>query len=368
MTVPSPPVSDAESTPGTGLDLRRVILGFVGFVSLGVLGVWAVARLVPEGRVSLSGLLGAASPTVLAACVGLALLDVVLGGARLHLWVSRVAPGTRPGACLWTYMVNLFAAAVSPMGSAAAPAQVAALARFGVAPARSLAALVLKFISVLAAFLLVCGVALGYLTLGSGLRGTTGAALRGLLGVVLAVTILVVVAVMNPVFGARLARGLERRGEHRGGRTGRLLARGGRALARGVSEYRAALHVLRSDWHRPMVGSVALSSVMLLNKCLIGYLLAVNMGYVGPYAEVAARQSIQWLLIYFSPSPGGSGLAEATVPAFLAGIVAPGRIVEYTIQWRLVTGFIGPGLGALATLRLFGRGRLDREMMDRPGA
>ncbi len=356
-TASAPP---APSRAGPGFDLRRVFLGVFTFLTLGLIGVWAAARLAPGGEFTGRSLLQAVPVSMLAICVTLALLDVLLGGVRLHLWVSRVAPGTGLGASIQTYLVNLFAAAVSPMGSASAPAQVAALNRYGVGPARALAALVLKFISVLGGFVIVCSLGFIYLASGPGLEGTLGTVLRGLVGGVLGVMALVVLAVGNPRLGHALSARVSGWGSRGSGALRAVATRIGSALEKGVSDYESALSTLVSDWHRPMFLSLALSSVMVLNKCLIGFLLAAAMGYTGGFAEVAARQSIQWLLIYFSPSPGGSGLAEATVPAFLSGIVPPGSVVEYTILWRLITGFIGPALGAVATVRIFGRRRGHR--------
>lgn len=350
MTSPPRVPSTSDDSSG-GLGFRRILPGLVGFIALGALGVWAVDRLAPGGALSVQGLARAIPPPLLAVCVALAVSDVVLGGVRLHVWIRRVAPGTRVGVSIKTYMVNLFAAAVSPMGSASAPAQLAVLARYGVPPASALAGLLLKFISVLAGFLIVCGAGVGYLARG-GVAGTPGVILRALMTVLLAATVLAAVAVWNPHVGAAAARKISQAGARRRGRLARLLSRAGAILERGVSDYRTALGSLRSGWHRPMLASVALSCVMLLNKCLVGYLLARGMGYGGGYIDVAARQSIQWLLIYFSPSPGGSGLAEATVPAFLSGIVPPQRVLEFTVLWRLVTGFVGPALGAVVTLRI----------------
>ena len=361
MTRP-PSDSDAAAPDGPGFRPRRIALGVATFLLLGLLGLWAASRLDPGGQVTLSGLLGSVPLTILVTCVGLALLDIGLGGVRLHLWVSRVRPGTGLGASVQTYLVNLFAAAVSPMGTASAPAQVAALSRYGVEPARAVAALLLKFISVLGGFVIVCGFGLVYLAMGPGLGGTLGLVLKGLVGGVLGVMALVVIAVGNPRLGFALATRITRLGANGSRGLAGMARRVGAALEKGVRDYQAALITLRSDWQHPMVLSLGLSSLMVLNKCLIGYLLAAAMGYGGTYAEVAARQSIQWLLIYFSPSPGGSGLAEATIPAFLAGIVPAGSVVEYTVLWRVITGFVGPALGAVATLRLLGRRRAAREV------
>jgi uncharacterized protein (TIRG00374 family) len=173
-----------------------------------------------------------------------------------------------------------------------------------------------------------------------------------------------VVIVGNPGIGTALARRLVETGELR---RWPPVARFGRGLAKGVEEYRVALTLLKVGWHKPFVLATALSAAMLLNKCLVGYVLVKGLGFEGTYVDVAARQSLQWLLIYFSPSPGGSGVAEATVPAFLEGIVPIGHVLEFTVLWRVLTSMLGAGLGGVAAVAAF-TGRAKVAPSDAPPA
>jgi uncharacterized protein (TIRG00374 family) len=354
---------DDRATPvprrSPAFDRRRVAGGLGAFLILGGLGAWAASRLDPRGAFSLQSLLDAVPGGLLALALVLVTLDFVLGGTRLHVWLRRLVPGTPWSVALKTYLVNLFAASISPMGSASGPAQLAVMARYGVAPAKGLAALLVNFIGLLSAFVLIGGASGTYLLASARLPGTAGGVVRALLLVVTATTVLVVVIVGNPRAGAGLARRLLAMGNGGGGRLSRGLVRLGGMMERGVADYEAALAALRSGWYRPLTVATALSALMLLNKCAVGYLLAVGMGYDGSYVEVAARQSLQWLLIYFSPSPGGSGIAEATVPAFLGGIIPAGRIVEYTILWRGVTALFGAIVGGVVAASVLGGLRRD---------
>ncbi len=342
----------AAAEGSRGLAGRRVLLGLCAFVLLGALGAWAAGRLDPTGSLSLRSVITAVPPGSLAVAVVLMGLDYLMGGLRLHMWVRQLAPGTPWHASLETYVVNIFAAAISPMGSASGPAQVAVLYRYGVHPARAVAALLLNFMGVLGAFLLVGGAAGLYLTAGADLAGTLGGVVRALLFVAAGAAVLLAVIIGNPGLGSTLADRLVAAGQGGDGRRHHFIASVGKKLARGVADYRAALETLRSGWHRPFVAATALSALMLLNKCAVGYVLAAGMGFQGSYVEVAARQSLQWLLIYFSPSPGGSGIAEATVPAFLSGIVPAGQMVEYALLWRLLTAYLGAAVGALTAARV----------------
>lgn len=345
---------EAAVTEGTQiLAWKRVLLGFGAFIALGAVGAWAAGRLDPTGTVSLRSVITAVRPGFLAVALALVILDYVMGGLRLHVWVRRLASGTPWSVSLRTYVVNIFAAAISPMGSASGPAQVAVLYRYGLHPARAVAALLLNFMAVLASFLLVGGAAGLYLTAGADLAGTLGGVIRALLFTAAGAALLLALIVGNPGLGSALAGRLAARGRRGETRRHRLMAAAGHGLERGVADYRAALDTLRAGWHRPLAAASLLSTLMLLNKCAVGYVLALGMGFEGGYVELAARQSLQWLLIYFSPSPGGSGIAEATVPAFLAGIVPAGRMVEYALLWRFFTAFVGAVVGAVVAITLF---------------
>lgn len=307
--------------------------------------------------------LAAGGPLALAplvAAVPLLGLDFLLGGFRLHLWVRRLQPGAGYGISLRTYLVNLFAAALSPMGAASGPAQLAALIRGGLAPARATAALLLNYVGILTAMVLVGTVAGTYLAtttpLGKSLGGRHPAVLLG----ALVLPVILVPAILSPRTGSALSQGLMAAGSRTGGGVGRAILRAGQALSRGMEDYTAAAQSVREGWRRTLAGGVALSSAMLLNRSTIGLLVALGLGFQGDYAGVIARQAIHTLALYFSPSPGGSGIAEASVPLFMGSVLPAGRSMEFTFLWRLITSYAGVAAGAVSAALVFAPARPRR--------
>jgi hypothetical protein len=128
-------------------------------------------------------------------------------------------------------------------------------------------------------------------------------------------------------------------------------------LARGVEDYRSALRAARDGWKAPVAGSFGVSLLMLVNKCAIAFLVAAGLGSAAGYLDVAARHTLQSVFLYFSPSPGQSGLAEASVPAFMAGVLPDGRWLEFAVLWRAVSSYVGVSIGAAVAIHLFGRRR-----------
>lgn len=331
----------------------RVALGVALFAALATLGAFAAgwqdagAALLARGR-------GPALPAGCAAGVlALVAADFLLGGLRLHLWVRRFRPGAPYRLALRTYLVNLFAAALSPLGAASGPAQLATLVRGGVPAPQAAAALLLNYVGILSGLLLVGGVAAAYLAA----RGAWAVRPDGFHAVLLVAAAgfpaLVVPAILHPGWGGALGDGLAAWGARLGGRPGAALGRAGAAVRRAIDQYAGAARSVRERGGRTLAAGTALSGTMVLNKSAIGLLLAAGLGFGGPWLEVLARQAVQGFLLYFSPSPGGSGIAEASVPLFMGGVLPQGRWMEFALLWRAATSYLGVATGAVATALVF---------------
>ena len=90
--------------------------------------------------------------------------------------------------------------------------------------------------------------------------------------------------------------------------------------------------------------------------------LLLGLGVEADWYTVMGRMIFLNMLLYFSPTPGGSGIAEGgfvllfneTVPAGTVGIVA--------VSWRLIAEYIPFLIGFYYTLTVFGRGFLNRQL------
>ena len=74
-----------------------------------------------------------------------------------------------------------------------------------------------------------------------------------------------------------------------------------------------------------------------------------------------AVQAIIYLLLYFAPSPGGSGIAELSIAGLMAGIIAEDYIGTFTLLQRSFLVFIPAMLGALVVLRELNKSELNEE-------
>ena len=70
--------------------------------------------------------------------------------------------------------------------------------------------------------------------------------------------------------------------------------------------------------------------------------------------QVLGRMYLLNLVLYFSPTPGGSGIAEAGFVALFTHLVPSGTVGILAVLWRFTAEYLPFILGAFITLRAFG--------------
>ena len=70
--------------------------------------------------------------------------------------------------------------------------------------------------------------------------------------------------------------------------------------------------------------------------------------------QVMGRMYLLHLVLYFSPTPGGSGIAEAGFVALFNHLVPSGTVGILAVLWRFTAEYLPFVLGAFITLRAFG--------------
>jgi uncharacterized protein (TIRG00374 family) len=95
-----------------------------------------------------------------------------------------------------------------------------------------------------------------------------------------------------------------------------------------------------------------LSLSFLLSRCLIAFLclrfLGIQESTLGAVMEI---QMALIFLIYFAPTPGGSGLAEGISLSFMSGVVSVGFAPYYHLLWRFTTLYLPASVGLFFIFR-----------------
>ena len=60
---------------------------------------------------------------------------------------------------------------------------------------------------------------------------------------------------------------------------------------------------------------------------------------------------IQFFILYFSPTPGASGIAEVSSVTLMSAIVPTGYLPVFAVLWRFFVTYLGVTCGAWVTLK-----------------
>lgn len=107
-----------------------------------------------------------------------------------------------------------------------------------------------------------------------------------------------------------------------------------------------------------MLGGVLTSSLAHANKLLAGYLVLRALGIQANFVDVLLLQTTISFLLYFAPTPGASGAAEALSAALMSVYVPRALLPVYTVLWRFTVSYATVIVGSFIFFRLL-RGRMD---------
>ncbi len=271
---------------------------------------------------------------LLAAGAGLGAL--VFGGTRIWLLGREARPGFRWRDGLRTHLYNAFFGGVTPAGTGGGPAQYLVLREAGLTGAESVAVLTATWVGTLVGFCVMGAASALYLILAGELFAIRGV-FRGLLVTVVVAAVGGLAFILSP---RRLERLLLA-----GGRAG--LSRWRRKAVRAVGRYRRAVLRLVREARVAWLLNALSSWCLFLSKSLAGVAVLAALAIPASAASAVARQLLQFAVIYFSPGPAGSGVAELSALGFMAGLVPVASMGVYTLLWRAVTSYLQIAVGGV---------------------
>ncbi len=112
-----------------------------------------------------------------------------------------------------------------------------------------------------------------------------------------------------------------------------------------------------SGWLQMFVG-VLTSGLAHANRLLAGYVAMRALGLPADFIEVLVSQVVVSFLLYFAPTPGGAGAAEAISAAVMQVYVPDAFLPAYTIIWRFTMSYATVIFGTFVFYRLL-HGRLE---------
>ncbi len=325
----------------------KLIIGALAFGGLTVLGLVALIQWRPPSE--LGGIFARITPAFALALLALLALDFTLGGVRYRLLLDgRIFSRVSLWHCMRANWANMLLGAITPAQTGGGAAQLYVLCRRGARLSEAILCSLLTFVATLLFFALGGLAALGFLPVESLSRGVL-LALAVAVGIIALLAGLLISAVAAQRRTVRVLRRLLNAVSRRGTRVRRWAAAGRRLLSREIERLAAGVRAVASRGKLTLVWVCVATAVLFLNKYFMGYVLAaalqgqVDLSFIG-------LQLLQHILLYFSPTPGASGVAEASTGLLMNRVLLAEVTVLWVVGWRLLTTFFGTILGAFVLL------------------
>jgi uncharacterized protein (TIRG00374 family) len=291
------------------------------------------------GRVPVEGVrVGAAPPA----------LDWGGGGLRLWIGARHVFPRPSLKGCVLAGGMGAWAGFLTPFNSAAGPMTMYTLRRYGIPLPVAVTSTFISFVSTILFFAIAGPLALAFgAGKGLGQRGDVlGLSLydlfRGSLTIVLGIGVLMGFVIFAP----RLVRDLIHRVAEAIGRRSSRVAQRLERLREGIDEAHASVVAFNSvrGW-LAIFWSTILSAVSHGNKLLAGYVALRALGLSANFVDILLVQTLVMFLLYFTPTPGASGIGEVLSAAVMSSYVPRELTPLYILVWRLTLTYFTLAFG-----------------------
>jgi uncharacterized protein (TIRG00374 family) len=290
-------------------------------------------------------------------------VDIALGGWRNHILIKRFKPGVTPWLCFRAQLANEFGAAVTPGQSGGLPAWLFTLHRGGIAIAPAMAVSVIVFMSTLLVFQLT--------TFGSTIvLGTASfdATFSYLFKYGVATcTVLLIIILLSLWMPAPLRNALtflsRRLRKSSGAWPNRMAMLIEQALAK-IQEYQNSCKQFLQKDKMAVLQAFFVTLLYYLGKLNLAYLILLGMGVEVNYLTAMAVLALLRFILYFAPTPGGSGVGELSIAALMSALMPAYLLPIYAILYRTFHLYMPAALGAWV---LFGELRKSSPQISRSG-
>jgi len=295
----------------------------------------------------------------------LASMDWVAGGARLWVVARHVHPGVRLRDMIVASGMSAWGAYLTPFQSGAAPMMMWRMRRAGVRLPEAMTSTFMTFVATVAFFAIAGPLAIAF---GAGRsleqHGVAlGITLYDLFRLSLTLFAVIGAVMLFAMFFPRwlrdavhwVATHLERRSTSVAARIEHLRAGIDRAHACLV-EFGSPKGLLALLW------AILLSGPSHGNKLLAGYAALRALGIEAHFLDILLLQTLITFLLYFAPTPGGSGLAELLSAAVMSIYVPRPLVPSYILIWRFINSYITVIIGSLLFWHWLRRGLIGREV------
>jgi len=335
------------------------------FAVLSVLAVVAVLVYTGEWAATVNAFLRV-NPWWLLVCLAISSLDWFGGGVRIWVLAKYVYPRTPWWGMVAAGGLAAWAAYLTPAQAGAGPTMIYVMRRYGVPMPETLTSTLMDFLATVVFFAVAGPLAI---VLGAGrsldahgiplvnisfydLFKATAAIWMGL-GVLIAFVVVFPGTTRRVVHAA--ISWLER---HHGERLAHRID----GLRAGIDRiHDCVIAYFRGMGWVAMALGVLTSALAHATKYLSGYVALRALGLHADFFDVLILQTTIAFLLYFAPTPGSAGMAEAISAAMMSVYVPGSYLAAYTVLWRFTMSYATVIVGTYVFYRIL-HGRLDEAL------
>lgn len=284
-------------------------------------------------------------------CFLMVFIDLMLGSWRNHIFIRKLNPSLSHLVSFQANVANMFMGAVTPFHSGAGPAQLYVYNRHGVKLLDGFVVSLINMGSTLL-FMPIAGL-FAIMIMNNQLEsGMVMTLLKYGFGVFSLFLVVFALAFLRPalvgVLILKIAAGVGLVWKSKKEQA----ARWGQRTYDNIMKYQQICKKLLSENPLLFPLSLLLTTVLYLNKYTMQYFILLGLGVQTELLQVLSIQILIQFMIYFAPSPGGSGFAEASI-SVLFGQIIPGSVLSvFTLLQRSFLLFFPAMIGAFVVLRL----------------
>jgi uncharacterized protein (TIRG00374 family) len=284
-------------------------------------------------------------------CLVMLFVDLMLGSWRNHIFIRKLNPEISHWVSFKANVANMFMGAVTPFHGGAGPGQLYVYHRHGV---KVLDAFIVSLINMGATllFMPIAGLFAIFFMNNELDSGLIPALLRYGFSVFFVFLLVFLLAFWKPLW---VGKGLQKLA----GFFGKLFPskkekaeKWGITSFNNILKYQQICSKLLKDQPFLFPLSLLITTLLYLNKYCMQYVILLGLGIQADLLQVISIQILIQFMIYFAPSPGGSGFAEAGIAVLFAKIVPASVLSVFTLLQRSFLLFFPALIGAYVVISL----------------
>ncbi len=292
-------------------------------------------------------------------CAVIVFMDMLLGGWRNHIFVREFAPGTSQWIAFKANLANIFMGAVTPSQTGGGVAQLYIFYKNGVKLSDGITLSFINWISTLIFFPISGGLA--YLVIKDRIpEGFISYLAQFGFSIFTTLFIVVIIGLFFPAaigwvvikissFIALFNKNWKLK-----------LEAFGRKAKESLIDYRDKCTTLLRHKPQLLLYSLIITVLLYFNKYILAYFIVLAFGAEADFTVIISIQAIVYLLLYFSPSPGGSGIAEISIAGLMAGILSNDYLASFTLMQRSFLVMIPAMSGAYVVLKQLAKSAVEK--------